>query len=313
MKPTKKIESEVLKVYETWMHSYLNGDTKTYDSYLDVDFHFIGSTNNEEFLNRKDTTQFFSDTGEQFAGKTELRNETKVVEQFGELIFITHFFDAWFLADEKWNFYSRFRFSNALKKNKEGWRFIYQHYSVPDSKAEEGETIGYNKINEENQELREAIKRRTKELEQKNRELEIESALERTRIQSMLMQHSNELDVTSRVFHEQLLLLGIPSEFSYVWLPDVAAEKHMFWATWNEGSKNGNSFRSKSFTYDLDKTEPYTAACFEAWESGKIVHIVPIPPKEVAGFFEIWSELLSGAESLKAENFPDGLYYAEAY
>ena len=41
------------------------------------------------------------------------------------------------------------------------------------------------------------------------REAKIEAALERTRTQSMIMQHSKELDDTLRVFHEQVLLLGI--------------------------------------------------------------------------------------------------------
>jgi len=83
MKWTKKLESEIWKIYDTWMQSYLNGDVKTYDSFLDDDYHFIGSAKNEEFLNRKDTTQFFEDTGDQFTGKTEIRNETNTIEQFG--------------------------------------------------------------------------------------------------------------------------------------------------------------------------------------------------------------------------------------
>ncbi|MBK7379013.1 MAG: hypothetical protein IPJ03_08410 [Ignavibacteriales bacterium] len=52
------------------------------------------------------------------------------------------------------------------------------------------------------------------------RENQIQLALERARAQSMMMQHSKELDDTLRVFHEQVLQLGIPSAFSYLWLPD---------------------------------------------------------------------------------------------
>mgnify|MGYP000424198009 CR=1 FL=1 len=75
MQLTKKKKAEILKIYDTWMHSYLNGDVATYDSYFADEYHFIGSTDNEEFLNRKDTTQFFKDTADQFSGKTELRKE----------------------------------------------------------------------------------------------------------------------------------------------------------------------------------------------------------------------------------------------
>ena len=144
------------------------------------------------------------------------------------------------------------------------------------------------------------------------REAQIEAALERTRTKSMLMQHSNELKNISNIFHEQLLLLGIPSEFSYVWLPDEGKGEHQFWATWAE--QNGTTaFKSKAVTYPLDMSEPYTAACFAAWKSDKPVHIIPVPSSEVHQFFATWEELLRGAEQLKPEFFPEGLFYAEAY
>ncbi|MEJ7674820.1 MAG: nuclear transport factor 2 family protein [Chitinophagaceae bacterium] len=200
MKLTKKLEAEVMQAYDTWLYSYLNGDVKTYDSYLDDDYRFIGSTNNEEFLNRKDTTKFFETTGEQFAGITELRNETRTISQIGDLVFIFHFFDAWFLNAEEWTYYGRFRFTTALRNKQEGWRFVYQHFSMPDSKAEEGETIGFDQISAENLQLRDAIKRRTIELEQKNRELEIETALERVRARTMAMQKAKNCMKPLRFF-----------------------------------------------------------------------------------------------------------------
>ncbi|MEH6772106.1 nuclear transport factor 2 family protein, partial [Maribacter arcticus] len=222
MKPTKKIEAAVLDVYHKWLHSYLNGDVKTYDSYFDNSFHFIGSTNNEEFLTRKDTTNFFKATAEQLAGKTQLRNETKIIEQFGELVFITHLFDAWFLNGNDWSFYGRFRFSNILEQNKDGWHFVYQHYSTPDSKAQDGETIGFNQITKENLELREAIQRRTVELEEKNKELEIEGSLERIRAKALAMTNSEDLlDVVVNL-RTEFLKLGHEAHYFWhmMWLPD---------------------------------------------------------------------------------------------
>ena len=222
MKPTKKIEATVLDVYHKWLHSYLNGDVKTYDSYFDNSFHFIGSTNNEEFLTRKDTTNFFKATAEQLAGKTQLRNETKIVEQFGELVFVTHLFDAWFLNGNDWSFYGRFRFSNILEQNEDGWHFVYQHYSTPDSKAQDGETIGFNQITKENLELREAIQRRTVELEEKNKELEIEGSLERIRAKALAMTSSEDLLDVVVTLRTEFLKLGHEAQYFWhmMWLPD---------------------------------------------------------------------------------------------
>ncbi len=209
MKPTKQQETEIWQVYDTWLRAYLNADVKTYASYFDDGYHFIGSTDNEEFLNKTDTTRFFENTAEQLAGKCDLRNETKIIERFEGLVFITHLFDAWFLNGNDNAYYGRFRFSNVLKENKAGWRFIYQHFSTTDSKADEGETIGFDKVNAENIELKEAIKRRTIELENKNRELEIEASLERVRSRSMAMHHTSELQEVIHTVHNELLNLNI--------------------------------------------------------------------------------------------------------
>ncbi len=152
------------------------------------------------------------------------------------------------------------------------------------------------------------------------KEAQIEAALERTRTQSMLMQHSDELDRTIQVFHEQLHLLGISSEFSYLWLPDEEKSTHLFWATWFETKikKGGtlemlSTLKTKSVVYPLDKTEPSIAECYVAWESGETIHVNPISAEGVKEYFETWEELLRGAEQFKAENFPKGIYYVDAY
>ncbi|TRO64164.1 ATP-binding protein [Christiangramia sabulilitoris] len=209
MSITQIQKNEILNIYQKWLDSYLNGDIDTYDSYFDDDYHFIGSTNNEEFLNRKDTTEFFRKTTDQFAGKTDLRNNITTIEKFGEVIFLTHLFDAWFMAERDWTYYGRFRFSNALHETRDGWKFIYQHFSIPDAKAEEGETIGFDQISAENLQLREAIQRRTKELEEKSRELQIEMGLEKVRARSLEMQHTNELQDVINTVHRELLNLQL--------------------------------------------------------------------------------------------------------
>mgnify|MGYP001821624546 FL=1 len=237
MKLTKKIETEIWKIYDTWMQGYLNADVETYNYYFDEDYHFIGSTNNEEFLNKKDTTDFFRATGDQFAGLTDLRKETKTLEVFGEHVFLTHFFDAWFKNDEDWSYYGRFRFSSVMHKTKEGWRFIYQHFSMPDSKSEDGQTIGFDKVHLENQELREAIKRRTTELEQKNRELEVETALERIRSQAVAMKETSDLLNIVVTMRNEFIKLGHEAHYFWhmMWLPETY-EKAM---TSGDGSKIG--------------------------------------------------------------------------
>lgn len=313
MKLTKKIEAEIKKVMNDYWDSYFDGDLETWASYLPDHYQNIGTTEEEIWKSKQDIVDYTNRVFDQMVGMADMRNKEVQIIPFDPHVMVHELGDVYIKTNDGWSFYAKLRLSSLLENNGNGWKILHQHGSYPDSKVEEGETFAFDKISKENQELREAVKRRTLELENKNRELEIETALERIRAQSMLMQRSKELDATSKIFHEQLVSLGIDSEFSYVWLPDVENKTHKFWAAWTEKKKDSELIKSESFIYDLDKNEPYTAACFEAWESDQVVHVVPVAPEEVEHFFSVWSELLSGAESLKASNFPDGLYYAEAY
>ena len=145
------------------------------------------------------------------------------------------------------------------------------------------------------------------------REAQIEAALERTRTQSMIMQHSKELDDTLRVFHEQIQLLGINSAFSFLWLPDEEKHKHKFWAAWVEEKNSSTIFKSKAITYPLDRYEPATAQCLVDWKSDEPVHSYAVPPEGVENYFVAWKELFDGVEKLTPEHFRSGLYYVEAF
>ena len=246
MKLTATQETEVWQVYDTWLTAYLNADVKTYNAYLDDDYHFIGSTNNEEFLKRTDATMFFEQTGEQFAGIMDLRNERKILEVFDTSIFITHFCDVWFIHDDDRTYYGRFRLSSVMKEKNEAWRFIYQHFSMPDSKSDEGESIGFDKVNAENIELKEAIKRRTIDLENKNRELEVEAALERVRARSSAMHSSDELgEVIALIF-------DILDEFN------ISVNDGVALITFNENNKDLNEWMANpGFSKAMNFHLPY--------------------------------------------------------
>ena len=222
MKLNKKDEAELMKVYNAWWHSYLNGDIKTYDFYLDDDYRFVGSTGSEEFLNRKDTTAFFEATAEQLAGNAKLENIIQTIETLEGMVLITDLADTFVRSGSEWVYYARFRFTSLLRKTKNGWRFFYQHFSTPDLKAQEGETIGLEKVTAENLELRSAIKRRTAELELKNRELEVEAALERIRAQVTAMSQSSDLLDIVVTMRTEFVKLGHAAHYFWHmrWLPE---------------------------------------------------------------------------------------------
>jgi len=228
MKLSKQQEKEIIQAYKVYFDSYINGDVKTVSSLLDENYNQIGSAETEVFFNKEDATKFLHDTIDQVAGKTEMRNRFIRVDPLEDLILVTDLFDIYALMESEWSFYAKFRASTLMQKKEDGWKFIHQHSSMPDTRTEEGENIAIEKVSAENLQLREAVKRRTVELEQKNRELEIEAALERIRAQATAMKESSDLLDIVVTMNAEFNALGHEAHYFWHmrWLP-VKYEKAM--------------------------------------------------------------------------------------
>ncbi len=235
MKLSKKEENEILQVYDTWWHSYLNGDLNNYDAYLDDEFRFVGCTDEEEFLNRSEAISFFRATADQLPGKAKFENIDKTMEALGGMVLITDLADVYILDNEQWVYNARFRCTSLMHKTSKGWRFLYQQFSTPNLNAEKGEAMGHDKVSNENQELRNVIKRKTAELEIKNRELEVEGALQRVRSQVTAMKESTQLlDI---VVHMRNEFTNLGHQAGYFW--------HMSWLqdTFEKAMTSGDGSR----------------------------------------------------------------------
>ena len=211
MKLTRQLRSEILDVYEAFWGSLFNVDIELYTQVIDDNYRLIGTTEDEMFFNKQDAISFLKATGDQLAGNIERRKSKIKIEPVDSLALITEQFDAYVLIENDWTFYGKTRVSTWMQQKPGGWKLIQQHFSLPDTKAEEGQTIGLEKITKENLELREAVKRRTIELAEKNRELEIEAALERVRARTMAMQKSAELKEAAALLFQQVKALGAPA------------------------------------------------------------------------------------------------------
>jgi ketosteroid isomerase-like protein len=200
MKLNKKLQAEILKIYNTYWDAYLAGDMKTFASMLDDNIKVFGTAVSEVFNNKTETVRFYKATADQMTGKAEFRNRKIKMNPVDETVLIHEQSDLFVLIENEWIFYSPVRVSAIFVNTPKGWRLTHQHGSFPDSRAEAGEQIAPEKIKKENLELREAIKRRTIELENKNRELEIEASLEKVRTIAMGMRKPDDmLDVCKTI------------------------------------------------------------------------------------------------------------------
>ena len=209
MKLTKKLESEILQAYNAYWNNYLKGNVEAMRVLLDEKYTQVGSAETEVFSNKRDAVRFLYDTIDQVAGKLEMRNRETILENQDPFILVHERCDVYVLADGDWIFYSKFRATSIMQQKKNAWKIIHQHSSFPDARTNEGENIAADKIKDENLKLKEAIKRRTIELEYKNRELEIETALEKVRAIAMSMKNREDMLAICKEISYQLSTLGV--------------------------------------------------------------------------------------------------------
>ena len=203
MKLTPKLKAEILKTHDAYWAKYLKGDVKGIAALLDESYTQVGSAETEVFSNKKAAVKFLNNTINQVAGKLEMRNRNTRLEQQGDLVLIHELCDLYALTGKRWAFYSKFRASTWMHEKIRKWKIVHQHSSVPDARTNEGENVAIDKIAEENKELREAVKRRTVELEEKNKELEIETALEKVRAVAMAMRKPEDLTKVCEVLYNR--------------------------------------------------------------------------------------------------------------
>ena len=248
------------KVYETYWKSYIQGDAEAFATTLDDTFEMIGTSETEVCHTKTDGIRFLKAQIQEVVGKVEMRNRQIDVAPVDALMLVNEQCDIYVWIEQNWNFYSKLRISTLLKETEEGWKVVQQHGSLPDMRVQEGETLAIDKISRENVELRDAIKRATTELEHKNRELQIEAALERVRARAMAMQNSSELsELVARVF-EELVGLDFSLTRAYIYIIDPDS---LSLEAWTFNTEIGGIPESFHIQY-LDL--PYYKAMIEAWK-----------------------------------------------
>ncbi len=210
MKRNNQREAEARKVYDQYWESYLNGDQVTFASTLDDAFEMIGTSESEICHNKAEGIAFYNAQMRETVGKVEMRNRMITTVPVNEMFLINETCDIYILIGYEWVFYSKVRISTFLRETLAGWKIVQQHGSLPDVRPQEGETVSFENLTKENLQLRDAVKRRTVELEQKNRELEIETSLERVRAVAMGMKQPADMLEVCRVISDQLQLLRVP-------------------------------------------------------------------------------------------------------
>ncbi|WP_233553613.1 nuclear transport factor 2 family protein [Algoriphagus lacus] len=172
-KLSKQLESELIQAYNSFWVSNLSGDMESFASSLADDFSIFGSANGEIFFSKQEAVAYFSATADQLRDKIQMRDRDISVQSLDDnSVVVREICDVYVLIGDNWTYYGRARISCIVKMIDSKWKVLHHHASFPDHRTEEGQQLAAEKIEKENLELREAVRRRTAELELKNRELE---------------------------------------------------------------------------------------------------------------------------------------------
>ncbi|WP_179345523.1 ATP-binding protein [Winogradskyella ursingii] len=237
MKLTKKIEAEITQFLQSYWDTYFEGNLSKWQSFLNEDYKNIGTNQEEIWNSKKEILDYTNEVLDQMVGQAELRNKKVQIILYEPYIMTHELGDLFVKAGDEWTFYAPIRLSSLIQRKDGEWVVLHQHGSFPDSKTQKGEAFGLDALKAENAKLQKAVKKRTFELEKKNRKLEIETALERIRAQAVAMKESSDLLDIVVTMRNEFIKLGHEAHYFWhmMWLPDTY-EKAM---TSGDGSKIG--------------------------------------------------------------------------
>ncbi len=174
------------------------------------------------------------------------------------------------------------RLSTIFEFRSNNWKVAHLHGSM--AVATEGDTWHKDEWKRKNEALQKIVEEKTTDLLVKNRELEIEAALERVRSRTMAMKHSEELSDTSFVLFQQFTELGIVPNHFFIGI--VNEEEGIFdiWLTEWGGELSSQNFR-------VNVEEPVLVKkIYEAWKRKEKSIEVDINGEDIVK----WNKYLEG-------------------
>ena len=101
------------------------------------------------------------------------------------------------------------RFSVVLNYINDQWKVVHWHGSKPEQVQSEEDTYGIDSLKQKNAELEKLVEEKTVDLSTKNRELQIETALEKVRAVAMGMKQRDDMLNICKTISQQMTILGV--------------------------------------------------------------------------------------------------------
>lgn len=273
---TKALKEKIISRHNEMFEAFLRGDIEGFTAWWTDDIVIYGTAISEVFTSKQVAFDFYKSTSDQVTGLVKMENKKiNVHEQDGYLI-LTEESDFHVKIGDEWMFYHHSRLTGVWSEINGEWYTTHVHISYPDGYSSEGQQINPEQLRSENIKLLAAVEERTAELAQKNRELEIEIALDKIRTRSLSMHHSNEILEVAYLVSEKLKELSLGIDAVAILL--LHEDHYEYWIANDEGAyttkiiddkihANPSAIARNFYTYS-QKAEDFTK-CYSGDEKRK--------------------------------------------
>ncbi|MDZ7717362.1 MAG: nuclear transport factor 2 family protein [Balneolaceae bacterium] len=226
----------------------------------------FGTTKDEKVFSFNELDAMFKSQYEQMDGFMPSLDRKRLftrISDDGNNAFITEEITLTIASDKVAN-YIYMRTSCVMEYIDNLWKLSHWHASTPVDT--ENDHWHLEEWKREKEKLQKLVDQQTADLKSKNRELEIEAAIERVRARTMAMKHSDELTEASEVLDQQVRALGIETwgcafhiyaddpEGDYEWfssregsLPFYKTPREKFFLSFYEKGQAGETFHVEEF------------------------------------------------------------------
>lgn len=231
MEKNKKRQLE--ETYQRFIYAGLSGsEPKNLEDYIDQKVVGFGTALDEKIRGIEEVQRLLETQKNQSEGLTITWKVTPVdhytTEDENTAIFVDEIIVNIKSKDSELEFL--LRISAVLEYHQNSWKVIHWHGSKPEEVESEKDTWGMDMYKQQAEKLQKLVDEKTADLQEKNRELEIEAALERVRARSSAMQYADELgEVIALIFN-------ILDEFK------ISVKDGVALITFIEGSKDLNEW-----------------------------------------------------------------------
>ena len=216
MNRTKDFKMDVMGVHNLFWESYARRDIDLRFSLCSEDVTFIGSGLHERALNKTEYKNINKEGVKQFPDPFQIEFLWTNIIMLSENVACIESEVVWSQLINNEMTKELLRNTTLLKRENNKWLVTHVHGSVPDYRLKDGDYMTNEQTIIRNRELERQVFERTQdlnktlgELEHKNRELEIESALEKVRSSALAMIEPADMLEVCHVISDQLQLLGV--------------------------------------------------------------------------------------------------------